>query len=523
MIKQFMKMGGVKTEEEFYAKYPTEESFFEAFPQAQNYVKQMGGPQAQAQDPLTQVIMAVAQQLQIDPKQLAQMLQQNPKVVSQLEQMANQDPQQAAQALMQLIQNSAGQGQAAEQSAPAQAGEMPMDPEQAMQMAYGGSKLNRFIRKEGGDIAFPQAAPMYDDSVYRTFPPNFPRLFQDGGGISKFQGTQDGSETGQQAGVLPEWMMPSKTAVISGIGAGGLGYIGRGLNKKVSEAASKSLEKPKEKWSSKDLTEVSNYTNKLTDQYIKRTGNVKLTPKEKTAITADAEELFRISREIKAKNPKYNKADVDRLIYLKKLYPDTPVNQLANEWMSKSRLERSKEVAKEKTGKFGEKFFEMGPVGLGALGLGLGWGIPALYHYFTDEPTQGAIDESIPEQSPGGYFINSSGEPKPDIGTMMNIIQQNATPLDNYTNGITTTTDATSHKFGGDIYEYGGGTPYGYGYFAPPMAYGGDASMPGIYDTESQRDMNNNYFMNYVKQNIDNSAYTPKMRRGGSPLKKKVY
>ena len=177
MIKQFMKMGGVKTEKEFYDKYPTEESFFEAFPQAQQYIKQKGG----AQDPLSQVIMAVAQQLQIDPNQLAQMLQQDPNVVSQLQQMANQDPQKAAQALMQLIQSSAAQGQSAEQAAPAQAGEMPMDPNQAMQAAYGGSKLNKFIRKDGGDIAFPQAAPMYDNDIYRRPTPNFPRLFGQGG------------------------------------------------------------------------------------------------------------------------------------------------------------------------------------------------------------------------------------------------------------------------------------------------------------------------------------------------------
>jgi hypothetical protein len=34
MVKQFLKMGGVKTEKEFYNKYPTEESFFQAHPEA---------------------------------------------------------------------------------------------------------------------------------------------------------------------------------------------------------------------------------------------------------------------------------------------------------------------------------------------------------------------------------------------------------------------------------------------------------------------------------------------------------
>ncbi len=42
MKAQFLKMGGVATEEEFYSKYPTEESFFEAFPQAMPYKKSGG-------------------------------------------------------------------------------------------------------------------------------------------------------------------------------------------------------------------------------------------------------------------------------------------------------------------------------------------------------------------------------------------------------------------------------------------------------------------------------------------------
>lgn len=40
MIKDILKMGGCKTEEEFYKKYPTEESFFEAFPQARPMLEQ---------------------------------------------------------------------------------------------------------------------------------------------------------------------------------------------------------------------------------------------------------------------------------------------------------------------------------------------------------------------------------------------------------------------------------------------------------------------------------------------------
>ncbi len=190
LAKKLMALGGYTKAEDLERDYPTMESFVEAFPQAQmlinQYKKQMGGGQ---QDPLTQVITAVAEQVGIDPQQLAGMLQQSPEFLTQLSQMAAQDPNQAAQALIQVLQN-ASQGQQAQQAPPAQqqaemaqAGQMPMNPEEAMQMAYGGaSKLSMFTRrKQGGDIAFPQAAPMYDNSVYRTFPPNIPRLFQEGG------------------------------------------------------------------------------------------------------------------------------------------------------------------------------------------------------------------------------------------------------------------------------------------------------------------------------------------------------
>jgi hypothetical protein len=40
MVKNFLKIAGVKNEKEFYKKYPTEESFFDAHPEAQNLVHQ---------------------------------------------------------------------------------------------------------------------------------------------------------------------------------------------------------------------------------------------------------------------------------------------------------------------------------------------------------------------------------------------------------------------------------------------------------------------------------------------------
>ena len=144
LAKKLMALGGYTKAEDLERDYPTMESFVEAFPQAQvlinQYKKQTGGGQ---QDPLTQVITAVAEQVGIDPQQLAGMLQQSPEFVTQLTQMAAQDPNQAAQALIQVLQNaSQGQQAQAQQSELAQPGQMPMNPEEAMQMAYnGGSKL----------------------------------------------------------------------------------------------------------------------------------------------------------------------------------------------------------------------------------------------------------------------------------------------------------------------------------------------------------------------------------------------
>jgi len=48
MIKEFLKLGGVATVEEFYKKYPTEDSFFEVFPQAKKLAERAKGGMAEA-------------------------------------------------------------------------------------------------------------------------------------------------------------------------------------------------------------------------------------------------------------------------------------------------------------------------------------------------------------------------------------------------------------------------------------------------------------------------------------------
>lgn len=208
MINQFMKMGGCKTKEEFYSKFPTEQSFFEAFPQAQQYVKQYqdgGQNDAQMADQQAANQQAAAQQQMINQyiQAYADMNGMTLKeVMRELQRLPENQQKQALQEIIATVNQAVAQQQqaastgdmamqqqmAAEQQAAAP-GEMPMDPNQAMQAAYGGSKLNKFIRKTGG------AAPMYDDSIYRTFPPNMPRLFVNGGSTNNLQKFQAVTQT----------------------------------------------------------------------------------------------------------------------------------------------------------------------------------------------------------------------------------------------------------------------------------------------------------------------------------------
>ena len=128
MLDQFLKIAGVKTQKEFYNKYPSEDAFFKAHPEAQ-HLKTMarGGSASSAhQQQVAQLIQAYAQAQGINPKQIMQQLQQMP-------------PQQQQQALQQMAQAVQGGGAQPQQGmAPGYgSGAMPM----AMYgMAVGGSK-----------------------------------------------------------------------------------------------------------------------------------------------------------------------------------------------------------------------------------------------------------------------------------------------------------------------------------------------------------------------------------------------
>jgi hypothetical protein len=127
MVKQFLKIAGVRSEKEFYNKYPTKQAFFNAHPDAEMLdmamyggAYQMGGgmqQQAAAQgggDQQEQIIQFVAQALQqgADPQEIMQQLveagipqeqagQLIQAVAEQLQQMTAQ-PQQGQQPMMRM-------------------------------------------------------------------------------------------------------------------------------------------------------------------------------------------------------------------------------------------------------------------------------------------------------------------------------------------------------------------------------------------------------------------------------------
>ena len=143
MIKQFMKMGGVKTEKEFYAKYPTEESFFAAHPEARQY--QAGGAQMPDKETIIKYLQAFAQLQGMNVEELVQQLQQLPQ-------------EKQAEALQQIIQT-------VEQSGGSSQGQANLGA-----FVYGGSK----------EIAFPTAEPYKNFFEYGAKTANIPMIAQQG-------------------------------------------------------------------------------------------------------------------------------------------------------------------------------------------------------------------------------------------------------------------------------------------------------------------------------------------------------
>jgi polyhydroxyalkanoate synthesis regulator phasin len=101
MKSEFLKIANVKTQKEFYDKYPNEASFFAAHPEAKHLKTMARGGSASGnkqQQQIMQIIQAYAKVSGSDPRQIMQQLQQ-------------MQPQQQQQALQQMMQSLQGQGQ----------------------------------------------------------------------------------------------------------------------------------------------------------------------------------------------------------------------------------------------------------------------------------------------------------------------------------------------------------------------------------------------------------------------------
>jgi hypothetical protein len=252
MVKDIMKMAGVKSKKEFYDKYPTEESFLEAFPQAVKMFPQMakGGatdgvafPQApvagtffnygpptmniprlfqdggdmQQQVDIGQLVEMVAQQLGISPEDIMGLLQQDPQMMAQLEQVAAQDPQQAAQAIAQMVQEAMG-GQVPQEEAEMMAAQQAM-PEEGMvppMMAYGGnpfmeSPLDKFVNG-GSPLPMYQTATAQCPEGYKPDPSKKPT---DPGyciPMTRFENIQE-SLSGSNLGTLASLYLGSRVGI----------------------------------------------------------------------------------------------------------------------------------------------------------------------------------------------------------------------------------------------------------------------------------------------------------------------
>jgi len=181
MKDQFLKIAGVKTQKEFYNKYPSEEAFFRDHPEAQ-HLKTMarGGSTGSAQQQqVMRIIQAYAQAQGVPPKQ----------IMDQLQQMQPQQQQQALQQMAQAVSGGAGSGMQ-QQMQPQQAtapgygsGAMPMGAYGMQVMAPGGSyeaqqqlALQQIQQQANAATSSPAGAPFQTgSSAYNKYAASQPQ------------------------------------------------------------------------------------------------------------------------------------------------------------------------------------------------------------------------------------------------------------------------------------------------------------------------------------------------------------
>jgi hypothetical protein len=208
MIKKIMKMGGCKTEAEFYKKYPTEESFLEAFPQARPMMEQyqIGGvmyvPKAQmgkftpeaAERSTTSVAVrnpemerqaanATAERQRVD--RMGRIYETpNPNVTSFGKAMGLPSGQAAIVGQRQAMMVPAAVGTGILGTI---AGTAAMNPNYGIfspgSFEYGEGNIQMPRKKQTGGVAFPQAPTADRFFNYGAPTPNIPRFMQEGGAL----------------------------------------------------------------------------------------------------------------------------------------------------------------------------------------------------------------------------------------------------------------------------------------------------------------------------------------------------
>lgn len=208
MIKNIMKMGGCKTEAEFYKKYPTEESFLEAFPQARPMMEQyqIGGvmyvPKAQmgkftpaaAERSTTDVTVrnpemerqaanAAAERQRVD--RMGRIYETpNPNVMSFGKAMGLPSDQAAIVGQRQAMMVPAAVGTGILGTI---AGTAAMNPNYGIfspgSFDYGEGNIQMPRKKQTGGVAFPQAPTADRFFNYGAATPNIPRFMQEGGAM----------------------------------------------------------------------------------------------------------------------------------------------------------------------------------------------------------------------------------------------------------------------------------------------------------------------------------------------------
>jgi len=536
----------------------------EAFPQAQKYIPsyQDGGQGGDQQQILMQYLQAFAQLQGMPIEQLMQALQQMPE-------------EQQSQAIQQIVQmvdqvmSQQGQGQGQPQGMDmAQSGEMPMDPNQAVQMALGGAyNLKKFTDP------YPAAAELPDSPIYRTMPPNMPRLFAYGG---MYQTPTD--DKSNETSEPPEWApvsqecgfghyfdtstgncVPYKWYTASKIFAGSAGAIGTGygLYKGIPYAMERKAVEPGrrpirgfnegqnfimedlEKQKIGDKVKNWSYFGESINEPIteRRYMYNKLDPKTKqpTGKTTGWTSKYYNIKEGKAKNLEladYKDVETGTNKYLK--HSDYGNAKWVEENLKHLGItpEEWAKMGQTEAGKINQREIVMSlrHPNYAAMRAGIAQGM-LKFRKASPLVKGSALTLLLAGVIAGGYGVYDWAT-SPEETEMQNQIPQTPseqTPENQQRELYLGTHDSTTSipppsrifQFSGPINQMGGSSsPMGYGMFPAIMREGGSFSnaAPNIYDTDGYlNNYNDNEFKRYIQQNIDNSIYERGLKAASFP------